>query len=136
MSPTETSLLLLIAWPLLLVMCLGLFRLSIVFSGKKDVAGFSPSGDDVAGFGQRLTRAHANCYEAIPFAIGLMLYAIITQKTGITDPLAFAFLSARIGQSIVHIASGARLAIGLRFLFFVAQVLIMLYWVYSFLTAS
>jgi hypothetical protein len=38
---------------------------------------------------QRLARAHANCIEGLPIFGGLLAVAIMTSRTGITDPLAF-----------------------------------------------
>ena len=81
------------------------------------------------GFGQRLTRAHANCFENLPIAGAVLLYAIATGQTAITDDLAMAFLGARLLQSLTHIISTAPPAVLLRFGFFVAQVAILLIWI-------
>ncbi|HBS36295.1 MAG TPA: MAPEG family protein, partial [Parvularcula sp.] len=64
--------------------------------------------DDVEGFGRRLTRAHANCYENLPLAGAVLLYAIATNQTAVTDPLAMIFLGARLAQSLTHLASTSR----------------------------
>ncbi len=129
MTPTAHALLAYTAWFLLLVVALGGFRSFLVVSGGKAVNGFSPSGEDVEGFGRRLTRVHANCYENLPAAAAVLLYAIATSQTSITDPLANVLLGARLLQSIVHLVSTSRPAVLLRFGFFVVQVLILLYWI-------
>lgn len=129
MTPTALALLGFAFWTILLVVMLAAFRVSMVFAGKKSAASFSPIGDDVEGFGRRLTRAHANCYENLPLAGAVLLYAIATNQTAITDGLAMAFLGARLLQSLTHLASTSRPAVTLRFAFYVVQILILAYWI-------
>jgi uncharacterized MAPEG superfamily protein len=129
MTPTAVALLGYAAWAILLVVMLGGYRVSLVLAGKKSAAGFKPSGDDLEGFGQRLTRAHANCYENMAFAGAVLLYAIATNQTAITDGLAMAFLGARLLQSLTHLASTSRPAVLVRFGFFVVQIVILLFWI-------
>ena len=76
MTPTAVALLGFAAWTILLVAFLGLYRTGLVLAGKKAANAFSPSGEDLEGFGRRLTRAHANCYENLPVAAAVLLYAI------------------------------------------------------------
>lgn len=129
MTPSAVALLGFALWTIILVVCLALFRVSLVAAGKKSSAGFSPDGDDVEGFGRRLTRAHANCYENLPLAGAVLLYAIATDQTAVTDPLAMIFLGARLAQSLTHLASTSRPAVTVRFLFYVAQVVILAWWI-------
>ena len=129
MTPTAVALLGFAAWTILLVMTLGVLRTGLVFAGKKKANEFKASGDDLAGFGSRLTRAHANCYENLPLAGAVLLYAIATNQTAVTDPLAMIFLGARLAQSLTHLASTSRPAVTVRFLFYVAQVVILAWWI-------
>ncbi len=129
MTPTATTLLLLVAWFLLLLLTLGFLRTSLVMTGKRAANSFAPSGDDMADFGKRLTRAHANCYENLPAAAAVLLYAIATSQTGMTDGLAYIFLGARIAQSVAHLISTSRPLVTIRFAFFVVQVVILAFWV-------
>jgi hypothetical protein len=55
--------------------------------------------------------------------------AVLAQATYITDPLAPWALIARIGQSGVHLVSTSSAAVTLRFGFFLAQFVIVAYWV-------
>ncbi|WDI31758.1 MAPEG family protein [Hyphococcus flavus] len=128
MTPTATALLLYVAWFLLLLMTLGFVRTSLVLGGKRASNSFSPSGEDMDAFGKRLTRAHANCYENLPAAGAILLYAIATNQTGLTDSLAYIFLGARIAQSVAHLISTSRLFVFIRFFFFIVQVVILLIW--------
>lgn len=128
MTPTAVALLGFVAWTILLVLMLAVVRTGLVFAGKKKSNEFKPSGEDLEGFGSRLTRAHSNCYENLPIAGAVLLYAIATSQTAITDQLAMAFLGARVLQSLTHLASTNRLAVLIRFAFFVVQVLILIFW--------
>lgn len=121
MTPTAVALLGFVAWTIFLVAWLGVFRVSLALSGKRKEPGFKPSGEDLEGFGLRLTRAHANCYENLPVAGAVFLYAIATSQTAITDEYAFAFLGARLLQSLTHLVSTSRPAVLVRFAFYIVQ---------------
>ena len=97
---------------------------------------FDPNGADLEGYGQRLTRAIANCQENLPLAIGVMLLAIVTGNADITNPTAMWFLYARIGQSLVHLASSSTPAVMIRFTFFLVQFGLLLCWVVQLLMAG
>jgi len=129
MSPTAFALLGYIAWALIILVMLAGLRTSKVMSRQKAPNSFSPLGDDVGDFGKRLTRVHANCYENLAIAASLMLYAIATGQTAATDSLAYIFLAARVGQSVVHLMSTSNNFVRIRFFLFVAQNLILVFWV-------
>jgi uncharacterized MAPEG superfamily protein len=136
MTPTAIALLGFAAWSILLVVTLGGIRTSLVLAGKKAANAFSPSGEDLEGFGKRLTRAHANCYENLPAAGAILLYALATDQTGVTDPAAYLFLAARIAQSLVHLVSTSRPFVLVRFAFFIVQIVILAWWLLQFLGAG
>lgn len=136
MTPTAVALLGFAAWSIALVALLGLFRTGLVFAGKKTANGFNPSGEDLEGFGRRLTRAHANCYENLPVAAAVLLYAIATEQTAVTDGTASIFLGARIAQSLTHLASTARPFVLVRFFFFIVQVGLLGWWLVQFFRAG
>lgn len=128
MTATATALLAYASWSILLLLCLAFVRTSLVLQGKRASNSFAPSGDDMEGFAKRLTRAHANCYENIGLVAVVLLYAITTNQTALTDGLAYAFLGARVAQSFSHLISTNRLFVFLRFAFFVAQIVILIFW--------
>jgi uncharacterized MAPEG superfamily protein len=132
MSPTAVALLGFAALQIVLVIMLGGFRTALVFGGKKSASGFNPSGEDLEGFGRRLTRAHANCYENLPVAGAVMLYSIATDQTAITDPAAMIFLGARIAQSLTHLISTTRPFVLIRFAFFIVQIGLLAFWLLQF----
>jgi len=128
MTPTATVLLAYVSWFILLLLCLAGIRTSLVMTGKKASNSFSPSGDDLSAFGHRLTRAHANMYENIGAVAAILLYAIASGQTALTDGLAYLFMGARIAQTAAHLIATSRLFVTIRFAFFVMQVLILIYW--------
>ena len=129
MSPTVVALLGFAAWSLFLVLCLGLYRIARVSAEDRSPNSFLASGEDLPRFGRRLTRAHANTYEFLPVAGAVMLCALATGQTAVTDGLAYLFLGARLAQSVTHLMSTSNPAVLLRFLFFAAQVLIVIWWI-------
>jgi uncharacterized MAPEG superfamily protein len=129
MSATATAILGLAAWTVALLFMIAGFRMWASFARKKALNTFAPDGSDVPGFGQRLARAHANCYESIPLFIGVMLLALVTGNAQITDPTAMLLVYARVGQSAVHLVSTQVPAVLLRFAFFVFQVALIVCWI-------
>jgi len=132
MNDTLTSLIIYIAWMLAILMFLGGYRSLLTLTGKKAANGFSPGGDDVSPFSGRLCRAHANCYEFFPLAGGLLLAALATNNTAITNEYALYLVYARVLQSLVHMISTSVVAVYARFTFFLAQVGICIYWIIGF----
>jgi uncharacterized MAPEG superfamily protein len=131
MNATALALTGFIGWFILLLLSLGGVRILATLKGKAPNS-FRPDGTDVSDFAVRLVRAHANCYESFPFVGGLMLLAMATQTTEITNPLALIVLTARIGQSSIHLVSTSNLAVQARFSLFLVQVVISLYWLTAF----
>lgn len=131
MTPTAFALLGFVAWTILMVVLLGFTRTGLVFAGKKKSNEFRASGEDLGSFGYRATRVHANCYENLPAAAAVMLYAIATNQTAITDPLAFVFIGLRLAQSSVHLLSTAPMMVMVRFALYIVQNAILLYWILS-----
>ena len=129
MSATGVALLSLVAWSILMVLSLGVYRTLQVRIAGRAANSFNASGEDLGPLGQRLTRAHANCYENIPLAAAVMLYAIAVGQTALTDPLAYFFLAARIAQSVTHILSTSNAFVLIRFGFFIVQMTILAIWI-------
>ncbi len=132
MNPTAQALTGFIAWFLLLLVTLGIYRTFVVMTQKKAPNSFKPDGSDVSDFAGRLCRAHANCYESFPFVGGVLLLALATQSTDITNGLALVMLGARVVQSLVHLISTSVMAVQLRFACFLVQVGIAVSWLPAF----
>ncbi|WP_431483397.1 MAPEG family protein [Pseudomonas solani] len=128
-SPTAIALLGLVAWSLLLVFLLVNQRGLLVLGGRMKVNAFAPDGSNTPGaLGQRLVRAHANCLENLPMQAAVLLFALATAQTAITDPLALVLLGARIFQSVVHLISTSALFVWLRFAGFFVQLAVLAWW--------
>jgi uncharacterized MAPEG superfamily protein len=134
MSPSATALVGFAAWTLFLVLLIGLYRASLVITGKRAPNRFDPGGADVGEFSRRLCRAHANCYENLPIFGGLVAVALATGQSQVTDGLAMWFLGARIGQSVVHLLSVSNMAVNVRFALYLVQWFIMAAMVFRLLT--
>ena len=124
-----------IAWALLLLVLMEVIRSQLVLSGKVVANGFTPDNAGLSPFMQRLARAHANCVESLPVFGGLLLVAIVTERTAITDPLAYVFLASRVFQSLVHLASTSPMAVKVRFTAFAVQMGIGLYWAFKLISS-
>lgn len=125
-----------ITWALLLLVLMEVMRTQLVLRGKVPANGFTPDNANLSPFMQRLARAHANCVESLPVFGGLLLVAIATGHTSITDPLAYLFLACRVFQSLVHLTSLSATAVTVRFTAFAAQMAIGLYWAFKLLVSA
>jgi uncharacterized MAPEG superfamily protein len=117
-----------IAWTLALLVLMELLRTRLVVLGKSAPNEFRPDNANLSSFMQRLARAHANCVESLPVFGGLLLVALVTSQTVITDNLAYVLLGARILQSSVHLASLSAAAVTIRFGLFAIQLAVGVYW--------
>lgn len=135
MPPTLAALTGFIAWTLFLLIVMEAIRSRMVVTKEVPANGFRPDNSNLSPFMQRLARAHANCLEGLPIFGGLMLVAVISGKSSLTDPLAFVLLGARIVQSSIHLASLSPTAVTFRFSAFAVQMGIGVYWAFLLLAA-
>ena len=133
MSRSVIVLTLFIAWALFLLILMEVIRAHLVMGGRVRSDAFKPDNAGISPFMERLARAHANCVESLPLFGGLLMVAIATGRSGVTDPLAPWLLAARFVQSSIHIASTQVAAINARFAAFVVQMAIAVYWVWALL---
>jgi uncharacterized MAPEG superfamily protein len=127
-SPTALTLTGFIAWTLALLILMEVIRAVLVVTKQVAANGFSPDNANLSPFMQRLARAHANCLEGLPVFGGLLVIALITERTAVTDTLAYAFLAARLVQSCIHLASISPAAVMARFTAFAVQMVIGVVW--------
>ena len=133
MSPTVLALTGFIAWTLFLLVLMETIRAKLVLTQAVPATGFDPANSRLSPFMQRLARAHANCLEGLPIFGGLMLVAVVTDRTAITDPLALVLLAARLAQSMIHLLSVTASAITARFAAFTVQMVIAVTWAFRLL---
>ena len=135
MSATLYTLLGFLCWTLLLLLLMEIIRSKLVLTGEVQANGFSPDNAGLSPFMQRLARAHANCLEGLPLFGGIMVVAVLGGQSALTDPLAYAVLTARVVQSLIHLASTSPMAVKARFAAFAVQLGIALYWAIQLLRA-
>jgi uncharacterized MAPEG superfamily protein len=135
MTPTLTAFAGFAAWSLFLLVLMETIRVKLVLTRAVPANGFVPDNANLSPFMQRLARAHANCVEGLPIFGGLMLVAVLSHRSTVTDPLAYVFLAARILQSLIHLTSVSSTAVTLRFTAFAVQMGIAVYWAARLLAA-
>jgi len=134
MGNTEIALISYVTWFLLLLATIEIIRSYVVLKTGRAANTFLADGSDVSPFMHRLSRAHANCYESFPFIGGILLFAIASGTTEVTNSFALWLVGARFAQSAIHLISNTPLFSQIRFLFFVAQIAIAFYWIFSYAT--
>lgn len=135
MNATAIALLGYIGWTLFLIVAIEIARVYLVVAKDYLATQFKPDGTDVSPLMNRLCLTHANCVEHFPIFGGLLILALVTGHTKITDPLSLYFLGARLAQSLANLASTNALAINIRFMFFAIQLVIACIWLFNLLAA-
>lgn len=121
------------AWTLFLLILMEALRSRLILTGEIAANQFRPDNSNLSPFMQRLARAHANCVESLPVFGALLVVALITNRAGVTDPLAPWVLVARVVQSCVHLVSLSVLAVWVRFIAFAVQIAIAVHWAWALL---
>lgn len=124
------------AWSLALLYAIAILRATLTASGRRAPNKFLVSGEDVSPFSGRLCRAHANCYESLPGFAAILLVAITTGHTEITDALALWGVLARVGQSTIHLVSTRAYPVMARFALQIIQMGIQTVWVIGLLKVA
>lgn len=112
------------AWTLLLLtVTVGVYRWSLILTGRAPVHSFRADQLEGADWYRRATRAHANCIENLPvfgaIVIGLHIGNVASP---LVDALAITILIARILQSTVHVCFvQTSFVASVRFTFYFAQ---------------
>lgn len=133
MTATHTAFLLYIAIILLSLLALAGYRTYLSLTKQVKSLRFAADGSGVPELGYRLTRVHSNAVECFPFIGGLLIYAIATNNTDVTNGLALVVIAARVLQSLILAISVSNLAVQLRFAVFLVQFVICIYWLIAFL---
>lgn len=129
LSPTLYALTGFAGWTLLLMLIMTTNRVLNSFGGAKiPMNKFSATGEDLPGFGQRVTRAHLNCLENLPVFAALVAATILSGQFGVMDSTAMYVLYARIAQSVVHLISASLPMVLVRGSFFFIQVALMVWY--------
>jgi len=110
-------------WAIVLVVMIAADRALLVMSGKAAITDF-PSGTKHGSDSYwRINRAHLNTLENLPIFAALVLAGWVAGlDTPTFNMLAVVIVVARVVQSLIHISSGSALAINLRFLALLVQI--------------
>ncbi len=128
-NPTICALIGFACVTLVLVGTVVLYRTVLVFTGQAKADAFPRRGYEAPSFIQRLQDAHANCVENLPLVAAVVLAAVATGQTALTDPLACYLLYARIGQSGIHALSVNHFTVLLRATLYSVQIGILVWWI-------
>lgn len=117
------------AWTLLtLFASIGVYRWSRILTGRATLAEWRADVPQGSEWYQRAMRAHMNCVENLP-VYAVIVVAIIAAglKSTALDLLSVAMLSARVGQTLVHLGlEQTETVTAIRFGLFFAQALCMI----------
>jgi uncharacterized MAPEG superfamily protein len=105
MTTPDWMLLAFAMWTLLLLLVtVGIYRWSRIFSGRVAIRDFPADAGGGEEWYKRATRAHANCIENLPvFAAIVFALHVSHAASPLVDALSVAILLARTVQSTVHV---------------------------------
>ncbi|WP_395377675.1 MAPEG family protein [Marinicella sp. W31] len=133
MNTTGIAVIVYILWMVALLTVFLFVRVSALVKREVRTNNFRADGSDVSKFAERLARTHANCYESAPMVLGILLLALATDQIHVTNGLALYVVAARILQGLVHMLSTNAHMVRLRFVLFIAQIVIITLWSIQFL---
>ena len=129
MNEAITALVGFAGWTLVVGLIMVGNRFANSFGGSKIALNqFSPDGEDLPGFGRRVTRAHLNCLETLPVFAALVAAAGLSDQMAIMEGTVMFVLYARLCQSVVHMTSTAMGMVYLRGGLFGVQVVLLIFY--------
>ncbi|MBB87373.1 MAG: hypothetical protein CMP06_08750 [Xanthomonadales bacterium] len=108
------------------------YRVPLLMTGKKPADHWTRGRpEDDPGLIIRLKHAHMNCVENIgPFAV-VVLIAVLTDKTQVTNAVAQFVVYARLVQIAAHSIGTSFALVSVRATMYIIQVFLMLYMLWS-----
>ena len=116
------------AWTLIILSVgVGGYRWALILSGRASVAGWPADAPQGADWYQRVTRAHMNCVENLPvYGAIVVALTVVGLQSHLIDGLSEAMLTARIGQTLVHVTlRQTNAVVSVRFTLFSIQLVCM-----------
>jgi len=131
LSPAICALLCFAALTALLALSYASYRVGLVLTGKASANAWTRGAQTWSdpAFFVRLQHAHLNCVENLPVFAAIVLAAYATNQLAIVDGLAMVFLGLRFGQVLVHAISTSPTMVFIRANLWIAQMLIVAYWI-------
>lgn len=131
LSPAICTLICFAALTAVLAMSYVSYRVGLVLTGKAPANAWTRGAQTWSdpAFVTRLQHAHMNCVENLPIYAAIVLAAYATNQLAIIDGLATVFLGLRVGQVLMHAISTHPTVVFIRANFWIAQMLIVAYWI-------
>lgn len=117
-------------WTLAVLMIgIGVRRWTLIFSGRAQLTDFPADSAHGSTAYRRAVRAHANCVENLPVFGAIAVTAYVAKVTEpAVDLASIVFMATRMFQSLTHmLLTETNTTVLLRFIFFLAQVVVMIY---------
>ena len=107
------------------------YRVGLVLTGKAKANEWTRGAQTWTdpAFVTRLQHAHLNCVENLPIFAAIVFAAYATNQLALIDGLANIFLGLRVGQVLVHAISANATMVFIRANLWIAQMLIVAYWI-------
>ena len=126
------------AWTVLLLLAtVGVYRWSLILTGRVPIRDFRADQVEGADRYRRAMRAHANCIENLPVFGAIVIALYVGKVSGtLVDGLAATILLARVTQSLVHVSFvQSNTVTSVRFAFFLVQIIAFL-WLIGIIVAA
>jgi len=109
-------------WAIVLVLMIVADRALLIVTRQAAITDFTAGTKHGSDSYWRINRAHANTLENLPVFAALVLAGWVAGlNTPTFNMLATMVVTARVVQSLIHISSGSALAVNLRFLALLVQ---------------
>lgn len=128
MDHAYIALLIYCLWMVCLLSAMLVVRVKAVRKGLR-AKEITPFNENISEFANRLSRAHANCYENLPIFVAIIMVAAMNDRLDIMQGTALVFIAARLLQSAAHLYSGRMRVVMIRGGFFGIQVFLQVYWI-------
>jgi len=131
LSPAICALLCFTALTVILAMSYVSYRVALVLTGKAAANAWTRGAQTWSdpALVTRLQHAHLNCVENLPIFAAIVFAAYATNQLAVVDGLAMIFVGLRLGQVLMHAISTHPTVVFIRANFWIAQMLIVAYWI-------
>lgn len=133
LSPAICALICFTLLTAVLAMSYPLQRVFLVLTGKAPANAWARNNTtaEVPAWALRAQHAHLNCLENLPLFAAVVIAAYISDQLMLIEGLAMVFLGLRVAQSVVHLISTSAGFVFVRANLWIAQMLILFYWLLS-----
>ncbi len=127
MGTSVMAVLLFTAWTLVVVAIVLLWRSFEIARGVPANSWGRGAERDRPGLVKRAEHAHINCLENLPVFAAIVMAAVFSDKSAVTDGVAMWVVYARVLQSVMHLIGTSQWLVLLRATFYFVQVALFVY---------